>query len=156
MQHEVTDPVLNDARPMTGADTPASTAAAAVNLTTVQMPQSQETSQQALNEDSPMKLEDDHRFVHNYPPTKSHSSTSLSGTVQATMTKAENISTEAPAHNHRMDGLSPRSYLDSTVVPTLLDGMKLLVSERPADPLAFLGRYLLERSTANDGEDRKH
>ncbi|KAI8389498.1 hypothetical protein BD560DRAFT_381869 [Blakeslea trispora] len=40
----------------------------------------------------------------------------------------------------------PRSYLDSTVVPTLLEGMKLLVTERPSDPLAYLGHFLLSRS----------
>ncbi|KAI8073506.1 uncharacterized protein B0P05DRAFT_548849 [Gilbertella persicaria] len=45
-----------------------------------------------------------------------------------------------------MTEFAPRSYLDSTVVPTLLEGMKLLVSERPADPLAYLGHFLLSRS----------
>ncbi|ORZ08182.1 hypothetical protein BCR42DRAFT_425400 [Absidia repens] len=44
---------------------------------------------------------------------------------------------------------APRSYLDDTVVPTLLEGMKVLVSQRPEDPLAFLGQYLLDRSTTN-------
>ncbi|KAI9483734.1 MAG: hypothetical protein EXX96DRAFT_559495 [Benjaminiella poitrasii] len=45
------------------------------------------------------------------------------------------------------NGSTPRSYLDSTVVPTLLEGMKLLVVERPSDPLAYLGRFLLSRSS---------
>ncbi|KAI8328760.1 hypothetical protein BC941DRAFT_216602 [Chlamydoabsidia padenii] len=44
---------------------------------------------------------------------------------------------------------APRTYLDHTVVPTLLEGMKLLVSQRPADPLAFLGQFLLDRSASN-------
>ncbi|KAI9347091.1 hypothetical protein BD770DRAFT_170433 [Pilaira anomala] len=44
------------------------------------------------------------------------------------------------------DGSTPRSYLDSTVVPTLLEGLKLLATERPSDPLAYLGRFLLSRS----------
>ncbi|KAI8647546.1 hypothetical protein BD408DRAFT_101278 [Parasitella parasitica] len=48
------------------------------------------------------------------------------------------------------DTPTPRSYLDSTVVPTLLEGMKLLVSERPSDPLAYLGHFLLSRS--NEGK----
>ncbi|CAO3617095.1 unnamed protein product [Mucor hiemalis] len=43
-------------------------------------------------------------------------------------------------------GPTPRSYLDSTVVPTLLEGLKLLATERPSDPLAYLGRFLLSRS----------
>ncbi|KAG1442287.1 hypothetical protein G6F56_011129 [Rhizopus delemar] len=46
------------------------------------------------------------------------------------------------------DGIvPPRVYLDKTVVPTLLEGMKLLATERPSDPLAFLGQFLLNRSS---------
>ncbi|KAI8148292.1 hypothetical protein BJV82DRAFT_574586 [Fennellomyces sp. T-0311] len=44
------------------------------------------------------------------------------------------------------DGVSPRTYLDSTVVPTLLEGLKKVVMERPSDPLEYLGRYLLDCS----------
>ncbi|KAG2211703.1 hypothetical protein INT47_008800, partial [Mucor saturninus] len=47
---------------------------------------------------------------------------------------------------HSDGGSTPRSYLDSTVVPTLLEGLKLLATERPSDPLAYLGRFLLSRS----------
>ncbi|KAL9541589.1 hypothetical protein MBANPS3_009034 [Mucor bainieri] len=51
---------------------------------------------------------------------------------------------------YQEDTPTPRSYLDATVVPTLLEGMKLLASERPSDPLAFLGHFLLSRS--NEGK----
>ncbi|KAI8885488.1 hypothetical protein K501DRAFT_284316 [Backusella circina FSU 941] len=44
------------------------------------------------------------------------------------------------------DNLTTRSYLDSTVVPTLLEGMRLLATERPSDPLAYLGRFLINKS----------
>ncbi|CAO3647599.1 unnamed protein product [Cunninghamella echinulata] len=43
----------------------------------------------------------------------------------------------------------PRAYLDEAVVPTLLEGMKLLVSERPSNPLAFLGQFLIDRSNSS-------
>ncbi|KAG0163910.1 hypothetical protein DFQ30_010773 [Apophysomyces sp. BC1015] len=64
---------------------------------------------------------------------------------------SESLEGESPGQMRSLDGLTPRSYLDSTVVPVLLDGMKLVVTERPADPLTFLGRYLLMRAgNAND------
>ncbi|XP_025410636.1 protein dpy-30 homolog isoform X2 [Sipha flava] len=37
-----------------------------------------------------------------------------------------------------------RQYLDQTVVPALLVGMKELVKERPPDPLGFLAAFLLK------------
>ncbi|KAF9348847.1 hypothetical protein BGX34_002208 [Mortierella sp. NVP85] len=41
-----------------------------------------------------------------------------------------------------------RSYLDQTVLPVLLDGMKQLAKERPQNPLEYLGHYLLNHSDA--------
>ncbi|KAK9808914.1 hypothetical protein WJX72_006360 [[Myrmecia] bisecta] len=35
-----------------------------------------------------------------------------------------------------------RQYLDSTIVPVLREGLRLLVKERPADPFEFLGDYI--------------
>ncbi|CAG8443840.1 10282_t:CDS:2 [Ambispora gerdemannii] len=44
-----------------------------------------------------------------------------------------------------MDSAVPvREYLDKTVVPNLLEGMRILVIERPNNPCEFLGRYLIE------------
>ncbi|KAF9914394.1 hypothetical protein BX616_008396 [Lobosporangium transversale] len=39
-----------------------------------------------------------------------------------------------------------RSYLDQTVLPVLLEGMKQLAKERPQNPLEYLGHYLLNHS----------
>lgn len=46
------------------------------------------------------------------------------------------------------DGLSDgaKGYLESTVAKTLRDGMMRLVVERPADPLRFLGQFLIDAS----------
>ncbi|KAI9027418.1 hypothetical protein CLU79DRAFT_885258 [Phycomyces nitens] len=50
---------------------------------------------------------------------------------------------------HSLDGLTPRGYLDATVVPVLLEGMKQLATERPADPLTWLGHYLISRASTD-------
>ncbi|KAG0021692.1 hypothetical protein BGZ81_008817 [Podila clonocystis] len=39
-----------------------------------------------------------------------------------------------------------RPYLDQTVLPVLLEGMKQLAKERPSNPLEYLGHYLLNHS----------
>ncbi|KAI9309530.1 hypothetical protein BJ944DRAFT_245662 [Cunninghamella echinulata] len=51
--------------------------------------------------------------------------------------------------SRNIDFAPPRAYLDEAVVPTLLEGMKLLVSERPSNPLAFLGQFLIDRSNSS-------
>ena len=45
-----------------------------------------------------------------------------------------------------MASLPIRSYLDQTVVPVLLQGLSELSNERPEDPVAFLGDYLLKNN----------
>lgn len=37
-----------------------------------------------------------------------------------------------------------KQYLDQTVAPILLEGMKALAKERPQDPITFLANYLLK------------
>ena len=37
-----------------------------------------------------------------------------------------------------------RTYLDSTVVPVLLQGLSALVKERPPNPTEFLATFLLQ------------
>ena len=45
-----------------------------------------------------------------------------------------------------MQALPIRAYLDQTVVPVLLQGLSELAKERPANPLEWLGQYLLRNS----------
>lgn len=40
--------------------------------------------------------------------------------------------------------MSVRQYLDTTVVPLLLQGMSELVQQRPSDPIEWLAQYLLQ------------
>ncbi|KAG0045608.1 hypothetical protein BGZ83_009209 [Gryganskiella cystojenkinii] len=39
-----------------------------------------------------------------------------------------------------------RPYLDQTVLPVLLEGMKQLAKDRPQNPLEYLGHFLLNHS----------
>ncbi|KAI1454394.1 hypothetical protein F4805DRAFT_460852 [Annulohypoxylon moriforme] len=48
---------------------------------------------------------------------------------------------EAPPH-----GAPARQYLNTKVTGPLLEGMKMLVQEKPKDPLRVLGEYLIQRS----------
>ncbi|XP_067949215.1 protein dpy-30 homolog [Watersipora subatra] len=40
--------------------------------------------------------------------------------------------------------LPTRAYLDQTIVPILLQGMSVLVKERPPNPVEFLAAYLMK------------
>ncbi|KAI9251229.1 Dpy-30 motif-domain-containing protein [Sporodiniella umbellata] len=69
-----------------------------------------------------------------------------SGELNQTKTEGNAEDTNVPKSKQVEGGVPPRVYLDKTVVPTLLEGMKLLATERPSDPLAYLGQFLLSRS----------
>lgn len=43
-------------------------------------------------------------------------------------------------------GSQTRRYLNDKVTPVLLEGMRKIAVEQPADPLRVLGEYLIERS----------
>ena len=43
-----------------------------------------------------------------------------------------------------------RQYLDTTVVPILLQGLSALARERPAKPIAYLAQYLTDKASEYD------
>eukprot|EP00316_Scyphosphaera_apsteinii_P003252 CAMPEP_0119320578 /NCGR_PEP_ID=MMETSP1333-20130426/52833_1 /TAXON_ID=418940 /ORGANISM="Scyphosphaera apsteinii, Strain RCC1455" /LENGTH=99 /DNA_ID=CAMNT_0007327333 /DNA_START=26 /DNA_END=325 /DNA_ORIENTATION=+ len=45
-----------------------------------------------------------------------------------------------------------RTYLDSTVVPVLLQGLSALVKERPPNPVEFLATFLLQNNPQKEGQ----
>lgn len=49
-------------------------------------------------------------------------------------------------HEANLQSLPIRAYLDQTVVPVLLQGLAELAKERPANPVEWLGNYLLKNS----------
>lgn len=46
-----------------------------------------------------------------------------------------------------LNSLPTRQYLDQTVNPILLQGLKVLAKERPADPITSLASYLLKNKS---------
>ncbi|KAL5243373.1 hypothetical protein ACI65C_010783 [Semiaphis heraclei] len=64
---------------------------------------------------------------------------SVSESQKGTSSESNAKRLKNPKHNAPM-----RQYLDQTVVPALLVGMKELVKERPPDPLGFLAAFLLK------------
>eukprot|EP00939_MAST-03C_sp_MAST-3C-sp1_P002454 g2454.t1 len=44
-----------------------------------------------------------------------------------------------------------RAFLDASVLPTILDGLRVLYETQPADPIGFLGRYFLEKRCGGEG-----
>ncbi|XP_001237951.3 protein dpy-30 homolog [Anopheles merus] len=48
-----------------------------------------------------------------------------------------------PAGNN-LQSLPTRQYLDQTVNPILLQGLKVLAKERPQDPVQYLANFLLQ------------
>lgn len=52
-----------------------------------------------------------------------------------------------------LSNIPTKQYLDQTVAPILLEGMKALAKERPQDPISFLASYLLKHKSQNDRND---
>lgn len=62
--------------------------------------------------------------------------------------------TDKPEHIRKRNDLSSiptKQYIDQTVAPILLEGLKSLAKERPPDPIQYLADYLLKHKT-NNGE----
>lgn len=52
----------------------------------------------------------------------------------------------SPNRPGNLQALPIRAYLDQTVVPVLLQGLSELAKERPANPIEWLGQYLLRNA----------
>uniref|UniRef100_U5EQR8 Protein dpy-30 homolog n=1 Tax=Corethrella appendiculata TaxID=1370023 RepID=U5EQR8_9DIPT len=51
-----------------------------------------------------------------------------------------------------LQSLPTRQYLDQTVNPVLLQGLKAVAKERPADPIQFLATFLMKnKNKCDDG-----
>lgn len=51
-----------------------------------------------------------------------------------------------------LSNIPTKQYIDQTVAPILLEGLKALAKERPPDPVGYLADYLLKHKTSNNGE----
>ncbi|KAF9172563.1 hypothetical protein BGX21_001568 [Mortierella sp. AD011] len=63
-----------------------------------------------------------------------------------TSSSAGNANPLAGLSRSEIAAMPIRPYLDQTVLPVLLEGMKQLAKERPQNPLEYLGHYLLNHS----------
>lgn len=65
--------------------------------------------------------------------------------AQQDVSDALKASDEVQSTMH-VQSLPIRAYLDTTVVPILLDGMSALVKERPPNPVEWLATYLIKNN----------
>lgn len=53
-----------------------------------------------------------------------------------------------------MSTIPTKQYIDQTVAPILLNALKSLARERPADPIQFVADYLVKNKSANGEQQR--
>ena len=76
---------------------------------------------------------------------------------QGDAAKTEPAKETAPAGAKRMKNdvemasLSTRQYLDTTVVPILLQALSALAKERPTSPIEFVANFLLKHKSNFEG-----
>ncbi|KAJ5934599.1 hypothetical protein N7466_004146 [Penicillium verhagenii] len=61
----------------------------------------------------------------------------------------------ASASQVRPGGAPAREFLNEKLVPYLLEGMKVIAKEQPANPLRALGDFLIQKSNEVEGEVEK-
>ncbi|KAJ5709576.1 hypothetical protein N7493_009867 [Penicillium malachiteum] len=54
----------------------------------------------------------------------------------------------------RPGGAPARVYLNDKIVPHLLEGMKSVAKDQPANPLRVLGEFLIQKSNEVEGEGK--
>ncbi|KAJ5533334.1 hypothetical protein N7513_000324 [Penicillium frequentans] len=55
----------------------------------------------------------------------------------------------------RPGGAPAREYLNEKIVPYLLEGMKTVAKDQPANPLRVLGDFLIQKSNEVEGDVEK-
>ncbi|KAL4782669.1 hypothetical protein BJX76DRAFT_358724 [Aspergillus varians] len=64
---------------------------------------------------------------------------------------ADPIASATSANPVRPGGAPARVYMNEKIVPYLLEGMKNVTKEQPANPLRVLGEYLIQKSNEVEG-----
>lgn len=85
------------------------------------------------------------------PPTEDEAPAAMPAAEDAGYDKPDEAAAAeqaALATQNKLDvqALPIRQYLESAVVPILLQGMQALVKERPNNPVEFLAAYLLKNN----------
>ncbi|TKR61083.1 hypothetical protein L596_028243 [Steinernema carpocapsae] len=68
----------------------------------------------------------------------------------STDTPIADVSSDAPV-SEKKDSVPTRQYLDTTVVPILLQGLATLAKERPSNPIEVLAEYLMKNKDRFQG-----
>ncbi|ODM20042.1 hypothetical protein SI65_05028 [Aspergillus cristatus] len=66
-----------------------------------------------------------------------------------TQTQAAQVQSQTPG---RPGGAPARVYMNEKIVPYLLEGMKGVAKEQPANPLRVLGEFLIQKSAEVEGK----
>ncbi|KAL4792796.1 hypothetical protein BDV19DRAFT_391764 [Aspergillus venezuelensis] len=76
------------------------------------------------------------------------------GPAAAAGTSLNNVTaaTSAGSNPVRPGGAPARVYMNEKIVPYLLEGMKSVTREQPANPLRVLGEYLIQKSNEVEGQ----
>ncbi|OGE56851.1 hypothetical protein PENARI_c002G05763 [Penicillium arizonense] len=93
-------------------------------------------------------------FNSNSTPAPQPKPTSAMGEANGSNTPLGDLS-GLSATQVRPGGAPARVYLNEKIVPHLLEGMKSVAREQPANPLRVLGEFLLQKSNEVEGEGKK-
>ncbi|OQR72706.1 hypothetical protein BIW11_03726 [Tropilaelaps mercedesae] len=88
-------------------------------------------------------------------PTSATDSSSAPAGAKPEQAKEATATTPSAAKKFRpetdLSSLPTRQYLDTTVVPILLQALSQLAKERPASPIEFVANYLLQNKSHYEG-----
>ncbi|KAG4098014.1 Dpy-30-domain-containing protein [Neocallimastix lanati (nom. inval.)] len=91
-----------------------------------------------------MDTKEDIKVENVEDPMAFHKENGLTPDVEnAIKTEKENFENN-PSEYEQLCNLPARAYLDQTVVPVLLEGLKELVKERPPNPYEYLAAFILK------------
>lgn len=60
---------------------------------------------------------------------------------------------ELENENFPLESLPTKQYLESTVIPILIEGLSFLARERPSNPVEYLAAYLLKHNPQKEQKE---
>ncbi|ORX41645.1 protein dpy-30 [Piromyces finnis] len=94
--------------------------------------------------DTVMDTKDEIKNENKEDPMAFHKESGLTQDVEnAIKTEKDNFENDSSEYE-QLCNLPARAYLDQTVVPVLLEGLKELVKERPPNPYEYLAAFIIK------------
>ncbi|EYE98634.1 DPY30/SDC1 family protein [Aspergillus ruber CBS 135680] len=78
--------------------------------------------------------------------------TPAADSLTTTTTPQTQSQPQSQAQTGRPGGAPARVYMNENIVPYLLEGMKGVAKEQPANPLRVLGEFLIQKSAEVEGK----